>query len=192
MLQALAALVSSDAHLRVVATATDGELALNAVRRLQPEMLILDVRMAIMDGMTCLRQLRAEGHVTRVLMFSALEDTDSLRGMIEAGADGVALKTDLPHVVLSAIQQVAAGQLALPQSARRYLFGIPSTATPPNPLTDRESEILKLLSKGHSNTQIATTLSLSENTVKFHLRNVYAKLEVTNRTEAAARFHQRV
>ncbi len=82
--------------------------------------------------------------------------------------------------------------MALPQSARRYLFAQSVEAqTDVNALTDRESEILKLIAKGHSNFQIARALRLSENTVKFHLPNVFAKLGVANRTEAAARFHRR-
>lgn len=193
MLQALTALVGNEPNLRVVATATDGELALEAVRRFQPDMLVLDMRMPYMDGLTCLQKIRAEGLPVRVLMLSGLEDEHTLKAMIDAGADGVTLKSDAPQVTLSAIQLVAAGHMALPQSARRYLFA-PSLVDPlaaANALTEREEEILGCIAKGHSNTQIALTLNVSENTVKFHLRNVYAKLGVGNRTEAAAKFHSR-
>ena len=193
MLQALTALVASETNLRVVATASDGELALEAVRRFKPDLLVLDVRMVYMDGMTCLQKIRAENLPVRVLMLSGLEDEHTVRAMMDAGADGVTLKSDAPAVTLSAIQQVAAGHMALPQSARRYLFAQSSNDVVPaaNVLTEREAEILALIAKGHSNLQMAESLRLSENTVKFHLRNIFAKLEVANRTEAAAQFHRR-
>jgi DNA-binding NarL/FixJ family response regulator len=193
MLDALMRLVANEANLRVVATATDGELALEAVRRFQPDMLVLDVRMHYLDGVSCLQKIRAEKLPVRVLMLSGLEDEHALREMIDAGADGVTLKSEMPHVTLSAIQQVAAGQMVLPSSARRYLFDpVNENQIDANALTEREHEILTQIAKGSSNAQIATTLSLSENTVKFHLRNVYAKLGVGSRTEAAAKFHRRV
>jgi DNA-binding NarL/FixJ family response regulator len=192
MLQALMALVTNETNLRVVATASDGELALEAVRRFKPDMLVLDVRMVYMDGMTCLQKIRAEGLPVRVLMLSGLEDEHTVRAMMDVGADGVTLKSDSPQVTLSAIQQVAAGHMALPQSARRYLFAPPADAQPTaNALTEREAELLALIARGQSNVQMAEALRLSENTVKFHLRNIFAKLGVANRTEAAAKFHRR-
>ena len=127
-------------NLRVVATASDGELALEAVRRFRPDMLLLDVRMPYMDGVACLRKIRTEGLQVRVLMFSGLEDEPIIRAIIDAGADGVTLKSDPPQVTLTAIQQVAAGHMALPRSARQYLFAPPVEASPAaNALTDREA-----------------------------------------------------
>lgn len=193
MLQALAALIANEAHLRVVAVASDGELALDAVRRFKPDMLVLDVRMPYMDGMTCLQKIRAEALSVRVLMLSGLEDEHALRAMVDAGADGITLKSDPPQVTLSAIRQVASGHMALPQSARRYLFAQPIETisnSNPNALTEREVDILAQIAKGQSNQQIADVLRLSENTVKFHLRNIFSKLGVNNRTEAASRFHR--
>jgi len=191
MLQALTALIANEVHLRVVAVASDGELALDAVRRFKPDMLVLDVRMPYMDGMVCLQKIRAEALPVRVLMLSGLEDEHALRAMVDAGADGITLKSDPPQVTLSAIRQVASGHMALPQSARRYLFAQPiEIVGNPNALTEREVDILAQIAKGQSNQQIAETLRLSENTVKFHLRNIFSKLGVNNRTEAANRFHR--
>ena len=107
---------------------------------------------------------------------------------MEAGADGLALKSDPPARLFAAIRHVAAGHLTFPQSMRRWL-----TAPGPGPdeLTERETEVWARLAEGKSNAQIAAELSLSESTVKFHLRNLFAKLGVANRNEATARYHRR-
>ncbi len=189
VLEGLSALLAAESDLRVIATATDGERLLDAIRRFRPDVAVLDLQMPYMDGPTCLQHIRAEGLPVRVLVLSAFGDAYSLRTAVEAGADGFALKTDPPQTTLTAIRQVAAGQMVFPQAARRWLAR-PAT-TSPNALTDREEAVLALVAEGKSNAQIAAALNLSENTVKFHLRNLFAKLGVTNRTEAAARYHRR-
>jgi DNA-binding NarL/FixJ family response regulator len=124
-----------------------------------------------------------------VLVLSAFGDAHTLRSAVQSGADGFALKTGAPEATLAAIRQVANGQLVFPAAARRWL--LPSTqASPVSALTEREEMVLALLAVGASNQQIAERLHLSESTVKFHLRNVFAKLGVSNRTEAAARYHR--
>lgn len=189
VLEGLRALLTAEPDLRVVATATDGERLLDAVRRFRPDVAVMDWQMPYMDGQTCLRLIRNEALPVQVLVLSAFSDARVLRAVIEEGADGFVLKTDPPHVTVAAIRQIAAGRLAFPQAARRWLAR--PAATDPNVPTDREEAILVLLAEGRSNTQIAAALRLSENTVKFHLRNLYAKLGVTNRTEAAAKYHRR-
>jgi DNA-binding NarL/FixJ family response regulator len=190
VVEGLHGLVGGEPDIDVVATATDGERALDAVRRFQPDLLIIDLEMPYMRGTACLQQIRAEGLSVRVLVLSAFSDAHTLREAIEAGADGFALKTGAPEATLAAIRQVAHGQLVFPQAARRWLTDSQKRA-PSNELTDREEDVLKLLANGTSNAQIATQLGLSESTVKFHLRNLFSKLGVTNRTEAAAHFHRR-
>ena len=187
VLDGLRALIADHGDLRLVATATDGERALDAVRRFGPDVLVLDWQMSFMDGQVCLRHIRGAALPVRVLVLSAFGDAHTLRAVIEAGADGFALKTDPPHVTLAAIRQVASGQLVFPQAARRWLSPSPR-ASDPAALTEREDSIMALLAEGRSNAQIAAALHLSENTVKFHVRNVFAKLGVSNRTEAAARY----
>jgi DNA-binding NarL/FixJ family response regulator len=186
LLEGLRTLIDAEPDLRVVATATDGERLLDAVRRFHPEVAVVDLRMPYMDGSTCIRQIRAEGHVVRVVVLSALSDALSMRDAIEAGADGFALKTDSPQATLAAIRQVASGQMVLPQGARRWL----TRGSEPERLSEREAAVLKLLAEGRSNADIAAAFRMSKNTVKFHLRNLYSKLGVTNRTEAAARYHR--
>lgn len=189
VLEGLRALIAAEPDLRVVATATDGERLLDAVRRFQPDVAVMDLQMPYMDGPACLQRIRAEGLPVRVLVLSAFGDAHSMRAAIESGADGFALKTDPPHMTLTAIRQVAAGRMVFPEAARRWL--VPASTADPNALTGREEAVLALVAEGKSNAQIAATLTLSENTVKFHLRNLFAKLGVANRTEAAAKYHQR-
>jgi DNA-binding NarL/FixJ family response regulator len=190
VVEGLHGLVGSEPDIDVVATATDGERALDAVRRFQPDLLIMDLEMPYMRGTDCLKQIRAEGLAVRVLVLSAFGDAHTLREAIESGADGFALKTGAPEATLAAIRQVAHGQLVFPDAARRWLTDTQKRG-PSNELTDREEDVLQLLANGASNAQIAQKLGLSESTVKFHLRNLFAKLGVTNRTEAAAHFHRR-
>ena len=191
VLEGLHGLLAGEPDMNVVATATDGERALDAARRFLPDLLILDLEMPFMGGFECLRKIRAAELPVRVLVLSAFGDAHSLRTAIEHGADGFALKTGAPEATLAAIRQVAHGHLAFPQAARRWLTESQSTVAAADVLTDREEEVLALLADGASNLQIAGRLSLSESTVKFHLRNIYSKLGVTNRTEAAARYHRR-
>src|SRR5688500_1499228 len=190
VLEGLHGLLAGEADLDGIATATDGERALDAVRRFGPDLLILDLEMPYMGGLDCLREIRNAELPVRVLVLSAFGDAHSLRTAVENGADGFALKTGAPEATLAAIRLVAQGQLAFPQAARRWLIAERAPAAG-NELTEREEQVLALLAKGSSNAQIAGSLNLSESTVKFHLRNVFAKLGVTNRTEAAARYHAR-
>jgi DNA-binding NarL/FixJ family response regulator len=185
VLDGLRAVVSAERDLHVVATATDGERALEAVRRFDPDVAVLDLQMPHMDGLACLARVRAEVPGTRVLLLTAFADAPSLRAAIEGGADGYALKTDPPDATVRAIRGVAAGHLVFPAAARRWLGG--PRAADPAALTEREETVLRLLSEGRTNAQIAAAVFLSENTVKFHLRNLFAKLGVSNRTEAVAR-----
>ncbi|MBI5823811.1 MAG: response regulator transcription factor [Chloroflexi bacterium] len=189
VLEGLRALLSAEPDLTVVATATDGERLLDAVRRFTPDVVAMDLQMPFMDGLTCLRHLRSEELPVRVLVISAFGDAQSLRAVVEGGADGFALKTDPPEMTIAAIRQVASGRMVFPDAVRRWL--VRSTTNDPNALTDREESVLALIAEGRSNSQIGVTLSLSENTIKFHLRNLFSKLGVTNRTEAAAKYHRR-
>jgi DNA-binding NarL/FixJ family response regulator len=188
VVEGLSALLSSQPDMRVVATATDGERLLEAIERFHPDVIVMDLQMPYMGGVSCLRHIRARELPVRVLVLSAFGDADSLRAAIEAGADGFVLKTESPQHTIAAVRQIAEGQLVFPQAARRWL-GMAADDT--SALTEREEEILKLLAEGLSNAQIGARLHLSENTIKFHLRNIYAKLGVSNRTEAALKYRGR-
>jgi len=189
VLEGLRSLIAAEPDLRIVATATDGERLLDAIRRFHPDVAVLDLQMPYMDGITCMQHIRAENLPVRLLVLSAFGDAHSMRTAIESGADGFVLKTDPPSMTLTAIRQVAAGQMVFPQAARRWLA--PPTLADPNRLTEREESVLARVAEGKSNAKIAAELNLSESTIKFHLRNLFAKLGVANRNEAAAKYHRR-
>lgn len=190
VLEGMRALIDAQPDLHLVATCTDGERAVDAVRRLRPDVLVLDLQMDFMGGLEALAKVRDLDLPVQVLVLSAFGDARSLKAALEQGADGFALKTGSPEATLAAIRQVARGQLVFPAAARRWLAG---GAPPggPDALTEREEAVLALVARGASNGRIAQELHLSESTVKFHLRNLFGKLGVRNRTEAAARFHER-
>ncbi|HJU90735.1 MAG TPA: response regulator transcription factor [Gemmatimonadaceae bacterium] len=190
VLDGLRAVLAGEPDLHVIATATDGERTLDAVRRLRPDVLVMDLHMPYGSGLDCLQTIRSERMEVRVLILSAFGDAHSLRAAVEAGADGFVLKTESPRATVNAIRQVAAGQLVFPQAARRWLAPT-FKSSDPTALTAREEEVLALVAAGRSNAEISTTLNLSESTVKFHLRNLFGKLGVANRTEAAMKYHTR-
>jgi DNA-binding NarL/FixJ family response regulator len=187
VLQGLRSLLSVEEDIRVVATATDGERLLEAVARFQPDVVVCDVQMPYMDGLTCLIEIRRTWPETRVLLMTAFSDGESLQAIVGAGADGLLLKSDSPEQTVLAIRQVMAGQLVFPVAARRWLFGAPpvQSAASGQGISERELEVLELVAEGMTNAEITRRLHISLNTVKFHLQNIYQRLNVTNRTEAS-------
>jgi DNA-binding NarL/FixJ family response regulator len=187
VLEGLRSLLDAEADMQVVATATSGEQLLAAVRRHAPDIVVLDLEMGAMSGTACLEKIRAERLPVKVMMLTAYGDGESMRTALEGGADGYALKTDPPQQTVTSIRQVHRGQFLFPLAAKRMLLG-KSSASERGDLTERERTILALVAEGATNAQIARRLRVSENTVKFHLQNVYMKLGASNRTEAAAVF----
>jgi DNA-binding NarL/FixJ family response regulator len=186
VLEGLRSLLESEDDMQVLATAKDGARLVETVRTHRPDVVVLDLEMgeAAQGGLDVLEQLRAVHPDVRVLVLTAYSDGDSMRGALERGADGYALKTEPPQQTVTSIRQVHRGQLVFPHAARRWLMRSPAPET--NQLTARETEILALVAEGRTNAQIAARLRVSENTVKFHLQNLYLKLKLANRTEAAA------
>lgn len=185
VLEGLRALLQAEGDLTVVATATNGDDLIAEVRRHRPDVVAMDLDMGASDGMACLARIRAEGIPVRVLVLTGYSDGAMMRAALEGGADGYALKTEPPRQTIECIRQVYRGHLVFPIAARRWLLGrapIPGGIA----LTGRERAVLDLVAEGATNGGIAARLRVSENTVKFHLQNIYVKLGVSNRTEAAA------
>lgn len=183
VLEGLRSLIDAEPDMTVVGVAGDGEAALAAVQALRPDVLVLDLQMPQLGGLSCLARIRAAELPTRVLVLSAFCDGETIQSALEAEADGFALKTEPPSQTIACIRQVYQGQLVFPQAARRWLRT--QRQRPGVDLSEREAAVLALLAQGLTNTQIARHLMVSENTVKFHLQNIYQKLGVGNRTEAA-------
>jgi DNA-binding NarL/FixJ family response regulator len=185
VLEGLRALIEMEDDMQVVSAATDGRGLLDAVDRLTPDVVVLDLEMGEQGGLHCLEEIRSRYPTVRVLVLTAYSDGESMRAAFEGGAAGFALKTEPPQQTVASIRQVTRGHLVFPQAARRWLLRGDS-AGDSTQTTARENEILALVAEGLTNSQIARRLRVSDNTVKFHLQNLYLKLGVRNRTEAAA------
>jgi DNA-binding NarL/FixJ family response regulator len=191
VLEGLRGLLQGEPDLQVVATATDGERLMEAIRRHEPDLVIMDLQMPHKGGLTCLEEIRREGLPVKVLILTAFGDGESLQLAWEREADGFALKTDPPRQTVAAIRNVAHGHLVFPRGARRALDAGGDEPDRRAGLSEREYELLSLVAEGLTNAQIAERLSVTDHTVKFHLQNIFKKLGVANRTEAALLFHQR-
>ncbi len=186
VVEGLRGLLEQIPDFRVVATAQNGDELVGLLEEHPADVLVLDLQMPV-HGLTALAQIRERGIGVRVLVLTAFSDGESIQAALELAADGFALKTESPIQTIEAIRQVAQGRLLFPRSAQRWLAGHRDEATPESDkLSSRESETLSYIAKGYTNPEIAAALSISENTVRFHLKNIYEKLGVANRTEAAA------
>ena len=178
--------------LDVVGTAGSGEQAIEAVRNVAPDIVLMDMQMPGLTGSQTALRLRAVAPASRVLMLTISgADEDVLEAML-AGASGYLVKGTPPEALVAAIQAAAAGAALLsPGIATKLLGRIRGDATaPPRPapaiLSERELEVLELLARGKPNAEIARTLYLSPNTVRNHISNILSKLQISNRTEATA------
>ncbi len=187
VLEGLQARLKDIKEVEVVGTANDGAALLTLLQQITPDVVVLDLHMPGADGFEVLRQIRANQIPVRVLVLTAMVDGLSLQRALELGAEGIALKTDPPRQTIDAIRQVGEGKLVYPQAVHNWLLrrASRSTATDALTLTGREEEVLALIADGLTNQEIATRLVVSENTIKYHVQNIYGKLNVTNRTEAA-------
>lgn len=186
VLEGLRALVEGETDMEVIGATTDGTAVLGLVGSLSPDVVVLDYELGGIHATDIIAQLRERPERPRVLVLTAYHDGETIRSVLESGAEGLALKTASPQQTLAAIRQVVSGQLVFPQAARRWLEAR-GARNGADELTAREREVWGLIAEGRTNVQIAAQLSLSENTVKFHVQHLFQKLGVKNRTEAALR-----
>lgn len=183
----LAGLLSDEPGLDVVAEASDGEEAVRLAAATRPDVVLMDLRMPGTDGVAATTRIVAGDAGTpppRVLILTTYESDDQILAAIEAGASGYLLKAAPQAEIVAGIRSVAAGQSALsPQVAVRLVERM-RRPEPETVLTARETEVLRLVSTGHSNKQIAMALGIGESTVKTHLLKVFEKLGVADRTRA--------
>lgn len=167
----------------------DGRAAVEAALRLRPDIVLLDTVMPELAGLEALRHIRAEWPAATVVLLTSAEEDAELFEAVEAGARGYLSKNLRADEFIAMLKGLARGEAAMTrQTTGRLLAAFSRSAhrQTPNSLTDREVELLRLLVDGRSNKDIAQTLALSENTVKYHIKNILQKLDVHNRTEAAA------
>jgi DNA-binding NarL/FixJ family response regulator len=172
----------------VVAQAGGGAAAVEAALRFRPDAILLDIAMPGVNGLEALRQIRAQWPEAQVVMLTASDDDADLFAAVEAGARGYVLKSLRSDEFVDMLAGLARGEAAMTrQTTARLLAGYAQWSRPSvDTLTPREKELLDLLARGLPNRDIARALSLSENTVKYHVKHILHKLDVHNRTEAAA------
>jgi DNA-binding NarL/FixJ family response regulator len=177
--------------IEVVGEAADGAEAVRLTESLEPDVVLLDLKMPGVDGQTALEELRAGGLAARVLVLTSMADSSLVLPAVRAGAVGYLYKDVDPQALVQAIRAVRDGNvLFAPEAAAAVLGGGTSaTGTDTTPgladLTEREHEVLVEIARGHSNREIARALVVSEKTVKTHVSNVLMKLGVADRTQAA-------
>lgn len=186
VLEGLRGLLEQEPDIEVSATAHNGDELLRLLERHRVDVVVLDLQMPY-HGLTALAEIRRRRLAVRVLVLTAFGDGESIQSALELEAEGFALKTESPTQTVEAIRQVARGRLLFPRAAQRWLASHRrSPSKPASDLSPREQEVLACGARGLTNPEIATRLTVSENTVRFHLKNIYEKLQMTNRTEAAA------
>jgi DNA-binding NarL/FixJ family response regulator len=188
----LAALIGADAACRVVRIWPDAESALDELPRFSPDVVLLDVDLPGIDGVECVRRLKAQSLRTQILIFTACEDQNRLLAALIAGASGCLLKRSSPERLIAAIREACEGGAPMsPELARRVLqqLRLISRAQPEKVnLTPREQEILDQLSKGFRYKEIVDNLGISFGTLHSYISKVYEKLHVHSRTEAVVKY----
>jgi DNA-binding NarL/FixJ family response regulator len=176
----LVALVSQQADLELVAEAENGERAVTLYREHQPDVVLMDLRMPVVGGVEAIQAITAEFPGARILALSTYEGDADIRRALDAGARGYLLKDMLLTDVLTAIRAVRRGERVIPPAVAAQLAQYPDRSQ----LTERELEVLQLVARGLSNKQVADSIGRTPETVKIHLKNIYAKMGVADRTEA--------
>jgi DNA-binding NarL/FixJ family response regulator len=187
MLDAIRAMLAREDDIDVVAEADTGDKVLPLVGQTGPDVVLLDVRMPGMDGLAVLEQLRERYPSVAVVMLSAIDDPALVRAALERGAAAFVLKHVEPRDLAAAVRQVVGGAIFRPLDLLPASTGSMDEAG----LSKRELSILEALESGASNAAIAKDLFLAEQTVKFHLTNIYRKLGVSSRTEAVHSAYER-
>ena len=187
MLEGIERALELSGDFEVLGGAHSGSEVLPLVRRTSPDVVLLDIRMPGMDGFTCIDLMRKQYPDVKVVVMSAFSDPAQIDAALKRGACGYILKTinplDLPSALRQAVEGTVFHAIGFPEQTEETLARAAG-------LTEREIGILKAVARGLSNQAIARELWVTEQTVKFHLTNIYRKLDVSNRTEAAHYAHQ--
>jgi len=183
--QGLRMFLSLDPELEVIDEAVDGAEAVKKAKESKTDVVLMDLLMPVMDGITAIGIIRRELPDTEVIALTSVLEDSSVIGAVRAGAIGYLLKDTESDELCRAIKAAAAGQVQLSPKAAARLMREVRAPDSPETLTERETEVLRLLAQGQSNKEIAHALSIGEKTVKTHVSNILSKLSVPSRTQAA-------
>ena len=183
--QGLAALLAPRNGMEVVGEAATGREAVDQARALQPDVILMDMIMPVLDGPEAIALIRHENPEARILVLTSFGESKQISAAIQAGALGYLLKNSSPDDLMHAIRSVYRGNLVLPQELAKKLMQPQQTVAALDQLTERETDVLRLLAQGQSNDEIARSLSISATTVRSHVSSILLKLGVANRTQAA-------
>ncbi|XVV15821.1 response regulator [Actinoplanes sp. CA-131856] len=189
--EALAVLLGVVDDLEVAGEAGNGDEALAQVARVRPDVVLMDLRMPVLDGIEATRRIRSAHPATQVIALTTFDDDADVFAALRAGAVGYLLKDVSSERLVEAVRAAHRGESVLqPSVAAKVVARFARTPAPPplaDPLSDRETEVLRLLADGRSNREIAAALFLAEGTVKNHVTNVLGKIGARDRTQAALR-----
>ena len=176
----LGAVLASEPDLRLIAEASNGQEAVALFRETRPDVVLMDLRMPIMDGVSAIKAILAEFPEARIVVLTTYEGDEDIYRALSAGAKGYVVKDMLRTQLLGVVRQVHNGHRGIPSEIASRL----AEFTPRVHLTPRELEVLQLMAKGLSNREIAAVLGREESTIKVHVKSVLSKLDVHDRTEA--------
>jgi len=176
----LAAVLRAQSRFQVVAEAANGEEAIEAYARLRPDIVLMDLRMPVMDGLAATRAILADDPSARIIVLTTYDGDEDIHRALAAGARGYLLKDMMRTELLGVIQAVHRGRRGIPAPVAARL----AEHTPRVGLTPRELEVLRFVATGLTNAQIAERIGRTEGTVKVHLKNILQKLDAQDRTEA--------
>jgi NarL family two-component system response regulator LiaR len=183
--QGLTALLTPRNGMEVVGEAATGREAVELARTLKPDVILMDMIMPELDGPAAITLIKHDNPEARILVLTSFGESKQISAAIQAGALGYLLKDSSPDDLLHAIRSVHRGNLVLPQDLALKLMQPQPVVAALDQLTERETDVLRLLAQGQSNQEIAVNLSISTTTVRSHVSNILLKLGVSNRTQAA-------
>lgn len=181
----LTAILGAEEDMVLVGEAADGEECVDKARALRPDVVVVDLNMPKKDGLSAIREIVEEQPDVRLLVLTGLVDDDLVQGAVQAGALGFILKDGDIHQLIDAIRAVYHGTTVLPHGTLRRILGEHRHPRVAEKLTPREQEVLRLIAVGLQNKEIARRLNIAEPTALSHVRNIFRKLQLGNRTEAA-------
>lgn len=182
--QGLAAMIQGERELEFAGEAADGADALHQIPAARPDVVLMDLMMPRMDGFAAIQELRAGLPATRFIVLTSLLDATHIKRAIDAGASGYLLKSASAQELVTVIRTARSGARVMSPEATDALVAAARSPSPGGDLTQRERELLVLMTRGLNNKEIASELAIALPTVKFHITNILAKLHVENRTEA--------